>query len=125
MIPDFHDGSLDGLLVSKSQVALFLRTAREEKFMLMLQGVERLHAENFREGSIIFSVDFLTPEQLTPEHISETYGFSANVPSGFVMKDWIAAAKERGLQALEISSSYGCEALVLFKSYALTEGHLI
>ncbi len=125
MIPDFHDGSLDGLLVSKSQATIFLRTAREEKFMLTLHEVERLHAENFREGNIILSLDLLTPEQLTPEHISEAYGFSADSPSGFVMKDWIEAAKKRGLQALEISSSYGCVALALFKSYALTEGYVI
>ncbi|HEY4675801.1 MAG TPA: hypothetical protein VIJ01_01490 [Candidatus Angelobacter sp.] len=91
----------------------------------MLLEVERLHAENFREGNIIFSVDFLTPEQLTQDHICEAYEFNGNLPSGFVMKDWIESAKEKALQAVEISSSYGCSALVLFKSYTLTQGYVI
>jgi hypothetical protein len=120
MSPDFHDGFLEGLFVSGSEAKIFLKTISGQKFTLTLRDVERLHAENFLEGNIVLSLDFLTPEQVTVEHVSEAYG----VPPGFVMKDWIESAKQRNLQAIEISSSYGCTALVFFKSHDLKEGYV-
>jgi hypothetical protein len=59
MIPDFHDGFLDGVFVSGSQAAILLRTLEGQKFKLVLRDVERLHVENFREGNIVFSMDLL------------------------------------------------------------------
>jgi hypothetical protein len=125
MIPDFHDGLLEGLCVFGSEAKIFLKTFKEQKFTLTRGGVERLHAENFWEGNIILSLGFLTLEQLTVEDISEAYHFNGEVPPDFVMKDWIESAKQRNLQAMEISSSYGCTALAFFKSHDLREGYVL
>jgi hypothetical protein len=125
VIPDFHDGYLDGLFVSGKTARIFLRTETGEKFTLFLQQVERLHAEDFRQGNIIFSVDFLRPEQLTPEFIFEVYGYSEQDQHNFVMDHWVQGAKQKGFQALEISTSYGCSASALFEHYELLEGYVI
>jgi len=125
MIPDFHDGFLDGVFVSGSQAAIFLRTLEGQEFKLVLRDVERLHVENFREGNIVFSLDFLEAEHLTLEHICEAYQYNERVPPGFVLEHWVEDAKQRGLKAVEISTSYGCSALVLFKSFELREGYVL
>jgi len=125
MIPDFHDGFLDGVFVSGSQAKLFLRKIDGQKFILALHGVERLHVENFREGNIIFSLDFLEPEQLTLEHVCQAYQYNEQTLASFIMKDWVEDAKQRGLKAIEVSTSYGCSALVFFKSFDLLEGFAI
>jgi hypothetical protein len=124
MIPDFHDGFLDGLFVSNRQARIFVRTVREENFTIILREMERLHAENFRQGNIVFSVDFLEPEQVTVDHVGEAY-YHGQVPPEFVLSDWMEKAKQKGLKAVEISTSYGCSALAFFKSYELVEGHVI
>lgn len=124
MIPDFHDGYLDGLLVSNRQARIFIRTHRGAQFTLVLREIERLHAENFREGNIIFSVDFLEPEQLTVEHIAEAYYYGQISPE-FVLSDWMEKAKQKGLKTIEISTSYGCSALAFFMAYEFIEGHVI
>jgi hypothetical protein len=122
MIPDFHDGFVDGVLVSGLRAKLFLRKIDGQKFTLALHGIERLHVENFREGNIIFSLDFLELEQLTLEHVCQAYQYNEHTLASFIMKDWVEDAKQRGLKAVEISASYGCSALILFKSFELTEG---
>jgi hypothetical protein len=123
-MPDFHDGYLDGLFVSGKTARIFLRTCTGERFTLFLQEVERLHAENFRQGNIIFSVDFLRLEQLSPEFIFEVYEYSEPDKQNFVMDNWVQGAKQKGLQALEISTSYGCSAFALFKHYELLQGYV-
>jgi hypothetical protein len=122
--PDFHDGYLEGLFVSSTQAKVFLRTAAGQRYTLILQEVERLYAENFRQGNIIFDVEFFQPEQLTQDAVFEVYGYSEQHQKNFLMEQWIRGAKERCLQAVEISTSYGCSALVLFKDYELLEGYV-
>jgi hypothetical protein len=124
MIPDFHDGFVDGVIVSGRQAKIFLRMLDGQKFTLQLQEVERLHVENFREGNIIFGVDMLEPEQLTAEQIGEAYQYSAHDQQGFVMGDWIEKARQRGLKTIEISASYGCSALMVFGNFELREGYV-
>jgi hypothetical protein len=121
---DFHDGQLDGLFVSGKTARIFLRTYTGERYTLFLQEVERLHAENFRQGNIIFSVDFFRPEQLSREFIFEVHEFSEPYEQNFVMDNWVQGAKQKGLQALEISTSYGCSASALFKHYELLQGYV-
>jgi hypothetical protein len=124
-MPDFHDGAVDGLFVSSKTARIFLRTYTGERFTLFLQEVERLHAENFRQGNIVFSVDFFRPEQLSREFIFEVYESSEPYKQNFVMENWVQEAKQKGLVALEISTSYGCSASALFKHYELLEGYVL
>jgi hypothetical protein len=118
--PDFHDGYLDGLFVSGKTARIFLRTLAGQTYTLILREVERLHAENFLEGNIVFDVKFLQPEQLTREDVLEVYGYSEQ---SLVMQDWIRDATQRGLHAVAISSSYGCSVLGLFKHYELLQDY--
>ncbi len=120
MIPDFHDGYLDGLFVTGRTAKIFLRTVTGQRYTLILREVERFHAENFLEGNIIFDVKFFQPEQLTEGAVLDAYGYNEK---RFVIQDWICDANQRGLQAVEISASYGCEARVFFRGYKLLQGY--
>jgi hypothetical protein len=122
--PNFHDGFLDGFLLSKSEARIFLRTAREEKFSLILHGVEALRANDLREGNIILSVTFLEPEQLDVSFVHEVYQYSDEHKKGFILEAWIRSAVQKNLKALEILPSYGCTALAIFSHHEFVEGHL-
>ncbi len=123
MIPDFHDGHLEGLFVSGGTAKIFLRTFAGQAWTLVLHEVERMSATQFWEGNIILDLRILQPEQLTQDAVLDAY--HADKPwKGFVMQDWIRDSKQRGLQAVEISASYGCEAEILFRHYELLQGHI-
>jgi hypothetical protein len=116
--PDFHDGHFDGLSIRPNKlVHLFLRTLDEQSFVLILEGVERLALTDFKEGNIIFELAFRTSEAITPSDIEQLYGVDAG--SSQVVSQ-LKSATERGLQVLEVSSSYGAQGLVLFQSWELT-----
>jgi hypothetical protein len=63
--PNFHDGFIDGLLVNGLDARVFLRTASQEKFTIVLSGVKSLVLDDFRQGNIILSVDWLDPQVFT------------------------------------------------------------
>lgn len=127
MKPDFHDGHLEGLFVSGSSAKVFLKTVAGERFTLVLKGVERLRAQNFHEGNIVFSVDFIQPGQLSPELIDWTYGHDGDKQDSVMdnrVRSIFERVKQMGLKALEISASYGCSAAAVFKDYELMEGYV-
>ena len=123
MQPNFHDGFVDGVLTSKSEARVFLRTANEEKFTLILHDVETLLVRGFRQGNIILSVDFLEIEQLKPDFIFEAYEYNDVYIKKFVLGDWVTKAREKHLRGVAISPSYGSTLLAIFKRYEFASGY--
>ena len=121
---DFHDGFVDGLLVSEPTARIFLRTVAEEKFTLVLYEVDALHVLDLKKGNIIFELRFLDTDQLDQEFVFETYEYSDEYKKSFVLKEWVAKAKEKGLSAIQITPSYGCSLSALFRSKTITGGHV-
>ena len=112
--PSFHDGVLDGLLTSQSgPVRVFLRTVRGEKFTLLLEDVLMLTLNEFREGNIIFGVDFLDPSQLDPSAVGDCD-----------LAAWIEKAREKQLRALQISASYGGTLVAMFRRHVFADGYV-
>ena len=112
--PSFHDGFLDGLLTSQSgPVRVFLRTMRGEKFTLLLEDVLMLTLNEFREGNIIFGVDFLDASQLDPSAVGDCD-----------LAAWIEKAREKQLRALQISASYGGTLVAMFRRHVFADGYV-
>jgi hypothetical protein len=125
MHPSFHDGFVQGLFSSDSEVKLFLCTVAGEKFTLLLQGVERLHVENFRQGNIVFEVAFLTMREFQASDIRDLYEMSNESMRTFDLGKWAEHAEQKGLKGIQVSSSYGCSIRGLFRSHELLSGHLV
>lgn len=121
---DFHDGYVDGLLISGPSIRIFLRTVDEKRFTLILSQVETLRAEDFRQGNIIFELNLLSVDELDSAFIFEAYDYSEELKRAFIMNTWVEGAKKKGLQAIEITPSYGCSIAALFKGYTLVAGTL-
>lgn len=122
--PNFHDGFVDGLILFKSKVHIFLRTISGGKYTLILYEMEALRANDIREGNIILDVDFFESNQLDVSFIFEVYQYSDEHKKKFVVEDWIRAASQKRLKGIEISTSYGCTLLAIFKTHEFVEGYL-
>jgi hypothetical protein len=121
--PDFHDGFVDGLILSDSSARILLRTVKGDRFTLTLNELEALRVNDLRKGNIVFEVVFLEPKQLDASFVFELYGYSDEHKIPFVLDEWVEKATRKGLTALEITPSYGCAILAIFKSHTLSDGH--
>ncbi len=119
MIPNFHDGYFDGFWIGPNKlIQFFLRTANQQSFVLILEGVQALALSDIKQGNIILDLVFRSTEELTHSDIQELYGVGADTPQAINL---LKAAKEREFQVLEINSSYGAQGLVLFQSWDLSQ----
>jgi hypothetical protein len=122
-LPDFHDGFVDGVLLSKSDARILLRTVNGDRFTLILNELEALRVDDFRKGNIVFEVVFLMPRQLDSSFVFEVYGYSDEGKRTFVLGEWAEKAAQKVLTAIEITPSYGCTILAIFKSHHFSDGH--
>ena len=116
--PQFHDGSLDGLVIDKKNVHVLLATENREQFVLIASGVVTMAAHNFRQGNIIFEVAMRHHEEIALEAIEELRG----LPKGLDRKDQARKLVEdtrQNLTLLEIIPSYGATCTLLAESIDL------
>jgi hypothetical protein len=114
-IPDFHDGYFDGIRIGPNKVVqLFLRTANEESFILVLDGVEALTLTDVKAGNIILDLVFRSTEKIAQSDIEELYGVGGDTSK---VMSLLNRAMGQGLQVLEINPSYGAQGLVLFETW--------
>ena len=115
----FHDGSLDGLLIEQTSVQVFLSTDGKEPFVLAVDGVVALTAEGFRAGNIIFEVLTKHGPELTLQDITDVYGLAVTDSRQEQAQKFLENARERGLIVLEINPSYGASCIILAESVNL------
>ena len=121
-LPDFHDGSFDGLwILGNKKVHLFLTNVDKERVTIVLDGVEALWLRDIWAGNIIFDVLIVDTNELTESHIESVYKLSDIAKEGQIAA-LLASAQTAGLRGLEIMSSYGAEGIVLFKGIELSKG---
>jgi hypothetical protein len=120
--PNFHDGFIDGLLVNGLDARVFLRTASQEKFTIVLSGVKSLVLDDFRQGNIILSVDWLDPASLHDESVRRLYQVAQK---SSVEERWILDAQTEGLHALEIIPSYGGALAAIFQGREIQVNHVL
>jgi hypothetical protein len=118
-IPNFHDGYFDGIWIGPNKlVHLFLRTANQQSFVLILEGVQALALTDIKQGNIILDLVLRSTKEIMHSDIAELYGVGADTPQG---KSLLKTATERGFQVLEINPSYGAQGLVLFQTWDLSQ----
>jgi hypothetical protein len=115
----FHDGSLDGLLIDQASVQVFLSTEEKQAFVVVADGVVALAADGFKAGNIIFEVLVRQDEELTLQDVTEVYGLPAGVSGEDQAQKLLEKARGQNLIILEINPSYGATCLVLAKSVDL------
>ena len=118
-IPNFHDGYFDGIWIGPNKlVNCFLRTVKEQAFVLILEGVQALILTDLKQGNIILDLVFRSTTEITHSDIEELYGVG---PGTSQVTTLLKTATERGLQVLEINPSYGAQGLVLFQNWNLSQ----
>ena len=125
-IPDFHDGCLTGLRLREGAATLYLRQVDGSDHDLVLEGLEALHIEDFREGNIISRAEIVTGR--TPyAHIDFDRLFVPPAPSaGAQYHEKHAAFMKRQMARIEsgevclivIAPSYGAEVLAICRETA-------
>ncbi|MGA8271106.1 MAG: hypothetical protein WB919_06060 [Candidatus Sulfotelmatobacter sp.] len=123
--PDFHDGYVDGVLLSQHEARILLRTVAGRQFTLLLNELERLRVNDLKEGNIIFEINFFEPRQLAPDFIFEVYEYSDESWKKFVLDEWVEKATRKSLTAIKITPSYGCTILAISRGYTLLDGRVL
>jgi hypothetical protein len=111
-IPRFHDGSLYGLITTDSRkCTILLGDKTANRFHLILEGVETLRADNFREGNIILDVTTITSTSIKEDFVRELY----QIPTGQdeFIRNTLLRIHHQQLKMFTISASFGCSMLAL------------
>lgn len=104
--PDLHDGHLVGVHVQEDKVVdLFLRDVAGVGFQFRLEGVERLRANDFRQGNIILSAELRTGPDITEQDIIDVGAVGSKDED---LRLILERAQEEGLTIFRIDPSYGC-----------------
>jgi hypothetical protein len=124
VLPAIHDGSLDGFWISENKsVHIFLRTITGERSTLVLNNVERMNVSNFRQGNLLFDLEFVEADKMTLALIEQVYELEgAQLEAA---QRLLGNAQQRGLSTLMINSSYGAEGVVLFRGAEILQDHVL
>lgn len=112
----FHDGSLDGILIEQASVHVFISTEAKEPFVLTVRGVVALAADGFKAGNIIFEVLTKHDAEITLQDMTDVYGLAVADGTQEQAQKLLDKARERGLSVLEINPSYGASCIILAES---------
>jgi hypothetical protein len=107
--PAFHDARLTGLvLLPKQRWILLLATEDGKDHSVVLFGVERLRASDFREGNIILDLSVRGGGAVAKEEVLFTLGLD-DEKNHLKFVDSIMSRIGRGeLFLLQVNPSYGC-----------------
>ena len=123
-LPSFHDGFFDGLWLSANKsVRLFVRTVSGERSTLVLTDVEALNISSLKAGNIIFDLVLIAPDKLSVEDITQVYDLQPHEAE--MARKLLNKAQGKSLSALEMSTSYGAEGKVLFRSIDAIPEHVL
>jgi hypothetical protein len=114
----FHDGFVDGFLIRKPQVFIFIRTDGNEQFVLVAEDVTRMRVDSLLEGNIIFDIVIRRGEDLNRSDM-DIYRFAATSDGEQRANDMLQRLKTENRVALEINPSYGCECFLIAQTVTL------
>lgn len=112
--PNLHDGYLNSLVLTKGGLSIGCSTVDGTTYELSLSKVERLRADDFREGNIIFSVETFVGADCPEDLVLEVFGPGAD-PSRPWFVDVMERIRREGWTFVSIDSSYGCVLKALAK----------
>jgi hypothetical protein len=114
----FHDGFVDGLLIHKQQVFIFIRTEGNEAFALVADDVTRMRVDRLLDGNIIFDIVIRQGHELTRNDM-DVYGFASDSDGEKLATDKLEQLRMENRVALEINPSYGCECFLIAQAVTL------
>ena len=128
MIPTFHDGNLVGLSVSKAAATLSFVRSDGVRWLIELEGVRYLKADDFREGNIVYHCRAITkaepPRGLLEALASGPHELAAPEyhEKHRLFIDGLAEQVRNGsLTLLIVEPSYGCDLLALSERVEASE----
>ena len=129
VFPGFHDGKLTGIQAEDGHARISLRQLNGVNYELLLEGVELLHMEDFRQGNIISRLEIITAEE--PDHswfldrlfqgalrsATDSY-YEVEVKQRAAC---VAAIASGETKLVEIRSSYGADLVALCRKATFRE----
>ncbi|MCK9384683.1 MAG: hypothetical protein M0Q15_08640 [Nevskia sp.] len=121
--PALHDAKSQGLLLAPNcRLLMPIETNNGIKYCLVFQGVERLRADDFRQGNTILDVTVTSGASINLEDVAYAYGLEPSM-SVFLQKTMERLIREDRVVA-RVNPSYGCT-LVCICSEIETEDDLL
>ena len=112
--PDLHDGSLEGILVENragiQHLVLSATDTQGRKVSIACPNVVRMILNNLREGNIVFALSLTEGSNIDTEDLKAVFDDDAYSDT------WLGTQGRQDCTMMRISSSYGCDGLVLLRS---------
>lgn len=118
--PRLHDGVICGILLQEDQLVLPVQLVDGSKHCLVMQGVERLRVDDFRQGNIILDVTVASGAQIDPADVA--YACDIGVEAAPLLQKTIDRLIERDLIVVRINPSYGCSAVCICSRIGVEAG---
>lgn len=106
----FHDGKLLGIIVSQARTCVLLTADQKgHHYRIVLSGVIRLRADEFKEGNTILNINVRSGEQVNSGEITRLCDADEQGVSGSFVSNILSRIHSRQLFLFAINPSYGCE----------------
>jgi hypothetical protein len=110
---DFHDGYLDGILLTPlNELVLMCRDFEKTSWRVLTGEVCRLRADNFLHGNIIFDINIYEINSCPLNLIKKLMMYNEAESEKYLLQN-VKDFKRKKLCLLELTSSYGCDLLAL------------
>lgn len=107
--PNVHDGYLEGVYVGKARAVLHVRDVENQRFDLILEGLERLHATDFCQGNIIYEATIRRDRGITSSNVAQAFGQSLeDLQDKVFFRDVLSRLAAGDLCLVDLIPSYGC-----------------
>jgi hypothetical protein len=116
---EFHDGSLDGLLIEGKTAYIFVTNSEKQRYVFVALDVLALLANEIREGNIILELAARPASDVTEQELSERASTHPSHSAGAMDTKMLERAREENLTAFTIDPSYGATCFVFAKSLQL------
>lgn len=118
--PDVHDAEVRGLLLlSDRRLLIVLRAVDGLQRYLMLHGVERLKADDFRQGNIVLDITVSPPTSLDIKDVADAYGVAPSDSS--FLPGVMDRLKREGLLLVRLNPSYGCSLVCVCQGIGMAD----
>jgi len=121
--PSLHDGIARGLLLcADKRVLLPIQVNGGLRHCLVLHDVERLRADDFRQGNIILDVTVSRGMQIDPADVA--YASDINADAEALLSQTMHRLIENDSVVVRINPSYGCSAVFICGSITVETDRL-
>ena len=119
--PALHDALVMGLVLTQADCLLmFVETVDHKKLSLAFNGVERLRADDFRQGNIILDVTVSMNSDIDAADVAYACGVDQK-DDPFVLQT-TEQLQRTGAVVVRVNPSYGCSLVCVCKQLLFGQG---